>query len=125
MSLFDDAPGRRAALVSAAAPGPHLDYVVTLSAQVRAAEVTLRYVPDRLILEPGAFAGYAAALAGDWDSPEKLAIAVLDDVNNEVVPRWLQVTVRADRPEGSHAVAATDRQPNWKNPSLMARLGTL
>ena len=51
---------------------------------------------------------------------------ILDDVNNEVVPRWVQVTVTApgDRAAGvdGHGVMLEDRQPRWDNPALLSRL---
>lgn len=121
MSSSDGAAKRRALLAGAANPGTHLDYLVTLSVEVGSAKVRLRYVPDRLILAPGALAVYATQLGGPPMSPERLAITVLDDVNNEIVPRWVEVTIEAIGTE-RHVVAVADRQPNWSNPALMARL---
>src|SRR5262245_22005241 len=103
MSSSDAA--RRARLTAEANPGGRLDYLVTLTAAIGAAQVTLRYVPDRLVLAPCAFAHYAAEMAGDWPTPEALAIAILHDVNNEVVPRWLQVDLRSSAAGTEHAVA--------------------
>ncbi|MBM3599007.1 MAG: hypothetical protein FJX35_12375 [Alphaproteobacteria bacterium] len=120
---------RRAGLAALANPGGQLDYLVSLAAAVGTANVTLRYVPDRLVLAPGAFERYAAelpkAIPGDWPSPEALAIAILHDINNEIVPRWLQVTVACGVVAATHAVAVVDQQPNWKNPGLLARVGAL
>ena len=71
--------------------------------------------------------GLAAALGGlDWKTLEAVAVAVLDDVNNEVVPRWVQVAVSYENADAGererHAVLIEDRQPGWDNPSLLARL---
>jgi 7-cyano-7-deazaguanine reductase len=49
---------------------------------------------------------------------------VLDDLNNELVPRWVELTVERDAPL-PHRVVIEDRQPNWDNPQLMARLRRL
>ncbi len=121
MSSSDGAVDRHALLASAANPGSRLDYLVTLTVEIGAAKVRLRYVPDRLILAPGALVAYAVHLGGTHMSPERLAIGVLDDVSNEIVPRWVEVTVEASGTE-RHGVTVADRQPNWSNPALLARL---
>ncbi|MFQ5785227.1 MAG: hypothetical protein ACE5H8_10445 [Alphaproteobacteria bacterium] len=123
---------RRGHLVTAPNPGRRNDYVVTLAGMMEAPEpaaevgVTLRYVPDRVVLRPAAFAAYIEVLReASWDGLEELATTILGDVNNELIPRWVHVSLKADNPEGGyHAVDLDDRQPNWDNPSLLARLAT-
>lgn len=126
----DPTPGRMALRVRAN-PGPRQDYVVRLTATlaprqtdatVPPVRVTLDYVPDRVVLDPDAFVEYVDGLARTpWDGLEALGLAVLDDINNEVVPRWLRVRVSVGT--GSRTAAAaglrrygvtlTDRQPSW------------
>lgn len=126
-----DTRSRRSLLTTAANPGPHHDYLVQLSRLVPFAgtgaghtTLSLRYVPDRAILAPPTFERYLDALAGqDW-TPEALAVAVLDDLNNELLPRWLQVEVARNHPF-DHRAAVEDRQPTWDNPAVMARLPPL
>ena len=114
-------------------PGASLDYVVALGGHMRRdadrapTRVGVRYVPDRLVLEPAAFGRYLGALgSAGWPSLEGVAATILDDVNNELVPRWVQVTVSA--PDDVHAgvddhdVMLEDRQPKWDNPALLSRL---
>jgi 7-cyano-7-deazaguanine reductase len=59
-------------------------------------------------------------------SLEALATAVLDDINNEVVARWVQVVISAPAPDepgvDGHSVMLEDRQPKWENDSLLSRL---
>ena len=121
---------RRGLLSTAANPRPGLDYLgrlrQTLPADVLPPEapspvtLTLRFVPDRLILSAAALPDYGAALADqDWTSPEALATAVFDDLNNELVPRWLNL--RLDAGDG-HRIVLEDRQPGWDTPHLLARL---
>lgn len=109
----DDADGaavRRALLSVRPNPAERLDYRVTLTAALPAGALVLEYVPDRVVLDPEAVARYAARLeAGSGPGLEALGVAILDDVNNEAVPRWVRVTVRA----GSQSVTLTDRQPGW------------
>lgn len=118
---------RRALLTTTANPEPGLDYLVTAHGQVDTAngpaEVRLRWVPGRWILDPAGLDTWLAALAdGPWTTVEALASVMLDDINNEAVPRWLEVTVTSTRTIGSlthHAVRLEDRQPDWDNPTLL------
>lgn len=121
MSSSDGTADRRASLLSVANAGSRLDYLVTLSVELGIVKARLRYVPDRLVLAPGALATYAAGLNEASMSPERLAITVMEDVSNEIVPRWIEVTIEASGIE-RHMVVIADRQPNWSNPALLARL---
>lgn len=117
------ADARRALLSSRANRGGQLDYVVTLDGRLTGgAQVTLRYVPDRLVLDAHAFASYLASL----DAPsgiEELAVGILADINDVLVPRWLHIAVVAV--DGDHHVVVEDRQPRWSNTLLLQRLERL
>src|SRR5258706_10820830 len=97
---------RRRLLVSELNPGGQLDYLVLLEAELGAigavdVEVRLAYVPDRDILQPGALETYVGLLSKQpWLSLEAMALAILDDLNNEIVPRWLMVQLRGGRRAG-------------------------
>ncbi len=118
---------RRETLAAAPNPASGRDYVVTLSARLGGAGhlLTLRYVPDGAVLEAAGFAAWIAALdALDGYTPEALVNAALDDVSNELLPRWAQVSLSAGREgashDASHDVVAEDRQPNWSNRALLS-----
>jgi 7-cyano-7-deazaguanine reductase len=119
---------RREHLATEPNPDARLDYVVSLNGQAPLmgsghARAALLYVPDKLILKAGSLARYLEALAeAPWESLEAVAVTVRDDINNEVVPRWLQITVSAPAGEHSHGVMLEDRQPRWDNPALLSRL---
>ena len=126
-----DPIARRRPLTSRGNPNLALDYVVLLDSDVAVVDclLRLRYVPDKFILEPESFDRYLSALSGhDLTEPEEIALTVLDDINNQVVPRWVQVTLqRGDRaapdaPPPRHCVMVEDQQPNWDNPALLSRL---
>ncbi|MBO6865164.1 MAG: hypothetical protein RLW87_05555 [Alphaproteobacteria bacterium] len=106
-------------------PLPRLDYLckVVGSTVDGGAALELRYVPDKLLLQEDAFGVYLAGLP-DAESLESLAAMVLDDLNNELVPRFLQIRVRAseDELDSGHAVLMEDRRPRWDNPALLSRL---
>lgn len=128
-----DIQNRRKLLTTERNPDTKLDYVISISGEIKAhgdsgvSSVHLRYVPDRVILETSAFAHYLDALSRlPWASLEEAAAAVLNDVNNELIARWVQVVIAAppllhigiDR----HEVLLEDRQPKWDNAGLLSRL---
>jgi 7-cyano-7-deazaguanine reductase len=126
-----NAPQAHQLLSTAANPDPHTDYVVGIDAEtpplpaLGGVRVALRYVPDKLILRPACLDGYLAALARrQWPALEGLAIALRDDLNNELVPRWLELSVHPVEALTAirHRVLVEDRQPHWQNPTLLARL---
>ncbi len=131
-----DPRDRRSLLGTVRNPDFKLDYVTSLSGQLalfdpdQRSGLILRYVPDRLILDPPSFGRYLDALGSlQWQSLEAAAAAVLNDISNELVARWVQVAVSA--PPGlyhgidKHDVLLEDRQPNWDNAGLLARLGNI
>ena len=107
-------------------PRADIDYIVTFDGRTAGgALVRLAYVPDKLLLDAGAFDAYLAAFPADAAAVEMLALEVLDDIGNELVPRWTRVVVSMPR-EGSgvrmHSAIAEDRQPNWDNPHILANI---
>ena len=123
---------RRSRLATAPNPAERHDTMVSLEATAwfmgagRPVTVTLLYIPDRLVLPPGTFSAYLEALDGcAWPTPEAAAAAVLADVNDELIPRWVQVRLAAAAGPGRaerHGVILEDRQPGWDNPDLLGRL---
>ena len=115
-------------------PGKSLDYVITLSGDLagcpQAQTITLRYIPDRHILEDGSFAKYLDAIRTcKWLNSEDVAVTALTDLNNELVARWLQLSLNAPHHQASalntHEVVLEDRQPGWDNANLLNRLGQI
>jgi 7-cyano-7-deazaguanine reductase len=129
-----DVLARRTLIATGANPDPRLDYVVELEGSVAARgntvpiAISLRYIPDKDILEPASFSRYLEALASiDWPSLEELAVTLLSDVNNEVVARWVHVSLSTPASQGldSHSVMIEDRQPKWDNSHILSRLKKL
>lgn len=124
---------RRQLLKAAPNPSSKLDYVSTLDGRItaggstEAVEVTVRYVPDRMILPAGSFTAYLQSIAAEsWSSLEEMGTVIINDAADQLVPRWIEVHLSARQNiEGaieSRAVLLTDRQPRWDNPLLLARL---
>ena len=128
-----DAKERRGLLATQSNPDASLDYVSALEGHIAPAgraqrtTVGVRYVPDKLIIDPAAFGRYLGALGTlPWESLEKVAVTILDDINNEVVARWVQVALSVPNGAlpgvGNHGVMLEDRQPKWDNAALLSRL---
>jgi len=122
------AEAARRPIETAENPEPRIDYLIRLAGAAAggAAQVTLLFVPDKRIVPAEGLDAYLARLE-DFDAetpglPERLALRILEDLNDELVPRWVQVTVAG--PAG-HAALVEDRQPKWDNKALLARAGGL
>ncbi|MCR9220810.1 MAG: hypothetical protein NXI21_11335 [Alphaproteobacteria bacterium] len=115
-------------------PNPRIDYLVRLEGETTGARdhggparVVLSYVPDKRIVRQAAFRDYLAGLTGieaGANLPERLALRILGDFNDELVPRWVQVVV-ATPGDAGHRVLVEDRQPKWDNRVLLARAAGL
>ena len=110
------------------------DYLSVLTGEIRkeghqAIKVDIFYVPGRLLLKLPDFAQYLTLLSAEEDEPlQALAHKILDDLNNELVARWVQVRLEqkdADNPVFRERVMAEDQEPRWSNPALMARIPPL
>lgn len=124
---------RRAPLLTCPTPAPGLDAVAVLWRTLAdGTGLQVRFVADRHVLAAGAWDAYTARLDHPEqgfaaDIPERLAAAVLSDCANQLVPRWLEVTVtrHGGPPEtAGHRVRLEERQPGWTNPDLLTRLYT-
>lgn len=123
---MDPAVRRRERLVATANPESALDYLSILQGETpdAAARLTVSYVPDKLTVSVDSFADYLSGFEAEiFQSLESLALAVLKDINNEIVPRWVQVAAtRTGEHATEHHVVVEDRQPKWDNPALLSRL---
>ena len=125
---------RREKLITGANPDQRMDYVSTLSGTLvwgdGRAQVTVRYVPDKLVLVSDSLGPYLVGLEETpWESLEALATAIMDDIINELVARWIQIGIAAPTSNApgveGHSVMLEDRQPKWENGSLLSRLSLL
>jgi len=103
------------------APAVGLVTIATLSSTLdQGLALAISYVPDQHVLTRAGFEAYVRALASaPATSPEALAALVAGDVSNELVPKWLRVTV--NRQVGgvvNHSVTVEDRQPGWDHSAV-------
>ncbi len=95
------APGRR--LEAFPNHHPERDYTVTLrtgeftcvcplTGQPDFAEITIRYIPDKLILESKSLKLYLQSFRNAGTFHEHVANVILDDVVGALAPRWCKIT---------------------------------
>ncbi|MEQ8318629.1 MAG: hypothetical protein RH946_00080 [Rhodospirillales bacterium] len=123
MDITDAIRIRREILETLPAPQPRHDAVVVLESDCMGAKLRLRYVPDRDVLVPESLSRYVEALARlPFTSFEETAQTILEDINDQVIPSWLEVMLTRNGPEMRHEVRIEDRQPNWQDRGLLGRL---
>lgn len=111
---------RRSLIKTHVNPNQAHDYLSDLMLEQASLSVAIRYVPDKHLVQLGDLEEYFASLfATPNPLLETLAGTLLDDFNNELIPRWIQITLSHTN---HHRVTLEDRQPNWDNPYLINRL---
>lgn len=128
----DERVRRQSGIATTPNPIPQTDYLCHLSGKLTSSggqtiSVDLRYVPDKWILLPSALSDYLHSLnPPDKEALELTAQVVLDDLNNQLVARWLQIVLTGPRESGAditaHRILLEDRQPQWDNPALLHRI---
>lgn len=133
---------RRGLLTTRDNPSAKLDYLVTVTTAITttltamgkpdddplaaAVAVRLRYVPDRMLLARASLDTYFGRLASrPWPDLESLGVVAMEDLNSELIPRWLHLTLAITIGGGEHAVTLEDRQPRWDNAKLLQRLESI
>jgi len=82
---------------------PERDYVVTmlteeftcvcpLTGQPDFAKITIRYIPDRLILESKSLKLYLQSFRNQGTFHEHVSNVILDDIVGALAPRWCKMT---------------------------------
>ncbi len=116
---------RRACLTTVANPSPERDRITILSGELPTTgrvglgpiHVDLRYIADRDVIAAAALATYFEVAAQEpCETLEEYADMVLNDLNNELVPRWIWLRLQS----GGHQVIQQDQQPAWDNHGLLA-----
>ena len=123
---------RRAALETAPNPDSSLDYVISLSGTIQTeitliphtnVSVDLRYVPDREITMPAPWRIYLDVLGEQkWETLEELSVTVLADINDQLIPRWMELCVTSLTGLADHSIMLNESQPGWNNPSIQTKM---
>lgn len=121
-----DQTQRRALFDTLPNPNRALDYIITLKATNLDGSINIqvRYVPDRLILAAHSFSSYISLLLDGATQPiEQSATTLIEDIHDELVTRWINVSLEQDKKDSTqHSVVMEERQPQWDNPQLLQRL---
>ena len=87
-------------------------------------DVQLTYVPDRVVLDGSCLQSYLSIVEEVKEAtPEVAGRVILEDTNNELVPKWIRVSIlgHIGQNEGpTYRCLFQDRQPNWSNPELIS-----
>ena len=116
--ISDTLDSRRAVLAPSVLPPARVEYVVRMDLECENGNLTLTYVPDRFTVDEAAVAAYLPLVMAMSLSTELKAITILEDLVNELVCRWLRVSLSLE----GKSVVVEDRQPGWRNDDLLARL---
>ena len=122
---------RRELLLTQQNPDMTIDYLVSLESQIKQPRddiITFKmsYVPDQQILKKSSLISYFEAVDREaFPSLEYAGVLLLSDFCNELVPRWLMITLSQDTSvdHQRHEIRLQDRQPNWNNPQLLSSHG--
>ncbi len=115
----------------ASAPNPYRNraYIVSISQAVtlneQAFQFGLRYVPDKLLLDHRGLTDYLQKkLLHGAMTMEALAHDVLEDITDQIIPKWIEVNLRLQENKLGQNILITieERQPNWENETLLKRL---
>ncbi len=70
--------------------------------------IQLRIIPDKLVADHSSIRNYLNShLLENFSSPEEMLVKIIEDVNNALVPIWVEVTYRSD----GIIVKVEDKQP--------------
>ncbi|MCH9853324.1 MAG: hypothetical protein K0U45_07455 [Alphaproteobacteria bacterium] len=79
-------------------------------------ELNISYIPHKLLLEYQSLDEWLGHYQ-TYDAPlEHLAMQLVDDINNEIVPYW--ISVELDDGTG-YRILAEDCQPNWRGKTII------
>jgi len=71
-------------------------------------QIRIRMVPDKLIANHQELKSHIRKIAAqDWGTPEEMTLNIIESVNNDLIPKWLDVIYECD----GISVRLEDRQP--------------
>ena len=108
------------------------DYVISLrqklTIQGQDYSFSLRYVPDKLMLDQSGVASYLDQILSEQEqAPESLAHHILENIMDQIIPKWIEINLCQHKNEYDQRIIITleDRQPHWDAPPLLNRLPKL
>jgi len=123
----DNRVARQEQIATHPLPAGRVEFLCSLEGHLPALDATaaLTYIPYKNVLSAEDFTAYLKDLPAPEDratAMEALAAIILDDLNNELVPRWLQLVLTRYNTDGTvQRVLVEDKQPRWDNKTLLRR----
>ena len=132
-----DTVSRQQLLTTLSNPDESIDYLIKLENQIEKSlwinprtnelnlvTIDITYVPDRWILHDSSLSNYLRVLYKEpAETIEHAGLLILNDFNNQLVPRWISLKVIAfltiDGVKQTKKICFQDQQPNWNNSSLI------
>lgn len=69
--------------------------------------IMLRFIPDKLIIDHNSAQKYLnLQLEKKWPTPEEMILKIIEDMNNVLIPKWIEVTFKS----GQVTVTIEDKQ---------------
>ncbi len=103
-------------------PNPRREYIISFKfipvmILMKARQLTIRFIPDLLILDQDALKNYLDSLhIVKANTIEELTLNILDDITDQLIPRWIELTVRTKyHNRDITTISIEESQPNWKN----------
>jgi len=99
-----------------------IDYKIELESIIeiknRKISVSILYIPHDFILIVKDFEKYLEQFSDSGALKiEEIAGQILDDLNNELIPRKIELTLEEKLGKSCHKVMMEDTQPGWKDTS--------
>ena len=94
---------------------------------MKARQLSIRFIPDLLILDQDALKNYLDSLhIVKANTIEEVTLNILDDITDQLIPRWIELTVwTKDCNRNITTISIEESQPNWKNTGILDRLKPL
>lgn len=88
-------------------PDNRKDWVFTIE-NVSTTHILLRIIPNKLVADHNSMRKYLnSQQLENYLSPEEMLVKIIEDVNNALVPKWVEATYRSD----GIIIKVEDKQP--------------
>ncbi len=112
-------------------PNPYRNktYIVSIIQEITLNRQTfmfgMRFVPDKLLLDHESLASYLdQMLAQNPKKAEILAHDILEEIMDQIIPKWVEVNLKHEENKFGQNVMITieESQPGWQSDALLKRL---
>ncbi|MCC3862216.1 hypothetical protein [Pseudemcibacter aquimaris] len=92
-------------------PDPRKKWVIKVAVQ-NPVSISLKFIPDKFMASHEDLQNCIMSIVNKgYDTPEDLVLSIMEAINNELIPDWLEVIYEKD----GLTIQAEDRQPGKEN----------